>query len=47
MSSEDEDNKQEIDTGLSCLVLLARFHQVAAEPGQLKHHFGKAESGVF
>lgn len=27
------------DTGLACLVVLARFHQIAAEPGQLAHQF--------
>ncbi|KAF0191126.1 MAG: protein-1 exporter [Gammaproteobacteria bacterium] len=29
-----------IDTGLACLVMLARFHSVAADPDQLKHEFG-------
>ncbi len=29
-----------VDTGLACLVMVARFHQVAAEPSQIKHHFG-------
>lgn len=27
------------DTGLACLVLLARFHQIAADPDQLAHEF--------
>lgn len=31
-----------VDTGLVCLVLLARFHQVAVEPAQLAHEFGQA-----
>jgi subfamily B ATP-binding cassette protein HlyB/CyaB len=31
-----------LDTGLVCLVMLARFHQVAVEPGQLFHEFGQA-----
>lgn len=30
------------DTGLSCLVMLARFHGLAAQPDQLKHQFGQA-----
>jgi subfamily B ATP-binding cassette protein HlyB/CyaB len=28
-----------VDTGLACLVMLARFHQIAADPGQLTHQF--------
>lgn len=31
-----------LDTGLICLVMLARFHQVAVEPSQLAHEFGQA-----
>ncbi len=31
-----------LDTGLICLVLLARFHQQAVEPSQLVHEFGQA-----
>lgn len=31
-----------LDTGLICLVMLARFHQVAVEPAQLAHEFGQA-----
>ncbi len=27
------------DTGLACLVMLARFHQIAADPEQLAHQF--------
>jgi len=27
------------DTGLTCLVMLARFHQIAADPDQLAHRF--------
>ncbi|MCW8883871.1 MAG: type I secretion system permease/ATPase [Motiliproteus sp.] len=29
------------DSGLACLVLIARFHQVAADANQLAHHFGQ------
>jgi len=32
-----------VDSGLTCLVLLARFFGVAAEADQLKHQFGQAE----
>lgn len=31
-----------LDTGLACLVMLSRFHQVAVEPAQLQHEFGQA-----
>ena len=27
------------DTGLACLIMLARLHQIAADPGQLAHQF--------
>lgn len=30
----------EVDTGLMGLVLLARFHGIAAEPRQIQHQFG-------
>src|SRR3569623_2181331 len=29
------------DSGLTCLVMLARFHGVAADPNQIKHHYGR------
>ncbi|MFP3335641.1 cysteine peptidase family C39 domain-containing protein, partial [Pseudomonas sp. SIMBA_064] len=32
-----------MDTGLACLVMLARFHNVAASPEQLTHEY--AEDG--
>lgn len=31
------------DSGLACLVLLLGFHQVPADPGQLRHALGKSE----
>ena len=34
-------NDQAIDSGLACLVLLARYHQVAVEPTQVEHRFGQ------
>jgi ABC-type bacteriocin/lantibiotic exporter with double-glycine peptidase domain len=30
-----------MDTGLSTLIAIARFHQLPAEPGQIAHQFGK------
>lgn len=42
--------RAESDTGLDCLVMLARFHNIAASPEQLAHDyltsgqlFGKTE----
>jgi subfamily B ATP-binding cassette protein HlyB/CyaB len=34
------------DTGLQCLALLLRFHQVAADPQQIAHQFGGAPVGI-
>jgi subfamily B ATP-binding cassette protein HlyB/CyaB len=34
------------DTGLQCLALLLRFHQVAADPAQIAHQFSGASIGV-
>ncbi|MBD9428158.1 hypothetical protein IB232_23050, partial [Pseudomonas sp. PDM15] len=31
----------EVDTGLACLVMLARFHNVAASSEQLAHEFAE------
>ena len=32
-------NEGPMDSALACLVMLARFHQVAIEPEQIKHEF--------
>ncbi|TBW48119.1 type I secretion system permease/ATPase [Marinobacter halodurans] len=34
----------EVDTGLAALVMLARYHKVAADPKQLRHHFATHNS---
>src|SRR5579885_2793547 len=34
------------DTGLASLVLLLRFHGIAAEPDQIRHRFGGIAIGV-
>lgn len=39
-------NQPKIDTGLSCLVMLARFHGVAADAAQLKHAFAIGDDGM-
>ena len=31
-----------VDTGLACLVMMARLHHVAVEPRQLLHEFGRS-----
>ena len=35
-----EPERNSLDTGLACLMTVARFHQVAADPSQIQHHFG-------
>ncbi|QLI81183.1 type I secretion system permease/ATPase [Chitinibacter fontanus] len=32
-------NEQPIDSALACLVMLARYHQIAIEPEQIKHEY--------
>jgi subfamily B ATP-binding cassette protein HlyB/CyaB len=34
------------DTGLQCLALLLRFHQVSVDPAQIAHQFSGASIGV-
>lgn len=41
--SEDKDNKRPVDTGLFCLVMAARFHDLPADPEGLNHRFGPSE----
>jgi subfamily B ATP-binding cassette protein HlyB/CyaB len=33
-----------LDTGLSCLVMIARFHKIASDPQQLRHEFAQSGS---
>lgn len=35
-----QSNEGSVDTGLACLIMVARFHQVAADPAQIHHQFG-------
>ncbi|NQD94918.1 type I secretion system permease/ATPase, partial [Pseudomonas sp. CrR25] len=42
-TSPSRDEHPSLDSGLACLVMLARFHNVAASPEQLTHEF--AEDG--
>lgn len=41
--SPQGENPPARDTGLACLVMLARFHNIAASPDQLTHEFSDAE----
>lgn len=36
-----------LDSAISCLVMLARFHGLAAQPEQLKHQFGDSNTPLF
>jgi len=38
--------KPKLDTGLSCLVMIAKYHGVAAEPEQIKHAFAVGNNGM-
>lgn len=40
MKTQDSKPSGQMDSGLSSLLILARFHQVAADHGQLNHQFG-------
>lgn len=40
---ESEEKNKPLDTGLICLVLAARFHDLPADPDGLKHRFGPSE----
>tara|TARA_R110002072_G_scaffold184083_1_gene340369 strand:- start:2837 stop:3388 length:552 start_codon:yes stop_codon:yes gene_type:complete len=43
-SKAHQNSATSFDTGLACLVITARFHQVAADPSQIKHHFGSHDA---
>lgn len=38
--------EKNIDTGLSCLVMVAKFHGIAAEPAQLRHAYAIGATGM-
>ncbi|MFT5396620.1 MAG: subfamily B ATP-binding cassette protein HlyB/CyaB, partial [Gammaproteobacteria bacterium] len=40
----DQGKPEHIDSGLVCLVMLSRLHDMPADPGQLKHHYGQSEN---
>lgn len=39
MNTDSDVSRSPSDSGLACLVMLARFHQIAADPEQLAHQF--------
>ncbi|WP_131817515.1 cysteine peptidase family C39 domain-containing protein, partial [Photorhabdus namnaonensis] len=39
MSTESPHSSPELDTGLICLAMLARFHNIAISTEQLSHEF--------
>ncbi|WP_340621516.1 type I secretion system permease/ATPase [Xenorhabdus siamensis] len=46
MSTESPNFSPELDTGLICLAMLARFHNIAISIEQLSHEFSAAKQGV-
>ncbi len=41
-----EGQRKKTDTGLSCLIMIARFHGVAADPAQIRHAFAIGNDGM-
>lgn len=41
IEKNDKSSKDLADTGLACLVAIARFHRLPVEPSQLSHHYGR------
>ena len=39
-------NQPKLDTGLACLVMIAKFHGVASDPEQIKHAFAIGNDGM-
>ncbi|OTA19783.1 hemolysin secretion protein HlyB [Xenorhabdus beddingii] len=46
MSTESSHSSPELDTGLICLAMLARFHNIALSVEQLSHEFSTTNQGV-
>ncbi len=44
--SHNNTQKPKIDTGLNCLVMIAKFHGVAAEAEQIRHAFAVGNDGM-
>ncbi|KAA1195260.1 type I secretion system permease/ATPase [Photorhabdus heterorhabditis] len=46
MSTEPPHSSSELDTGLICLAMLARFHNIAISTEQLSHEFSTSSQGL-
>src|SRR5215831_16649567 len=46
MTQTAPDHTAEVDQGLAVLVMMLRFHGIAADPEQLRHRFGRGAIGV-
>lgn len=44
--NEGQSENKLIDSGLACLVMIARYHGVAADPAQIKHAFAIGAEGM-
>ena len=40
------DGAREVDTGAHCLAMIARFHEIAADPAQLAHEHAPGEAAM-
>ncbi len=43
---DTQSDKPKIDTGLACLVLIAKYHGIAVDPAQIKHAFAIDADGM-
>ena len=41
-----EAQRKKVDTGLNCLVMIAKFHGIAADPEQIRHAFAIGSDGM-
>jgi ABC-type bacteriocin/lantibiotic exporter with double-glycine peptidase domain len=39
----DQEIPEKVDSGLVCLVMLSRLHDMPADPGRLKYYYGQSE----
>src|SRR5215475_9443564 len=46
MSETELTQARKVDPGMRCLVMMLRFHGVAADPAQIRHQLGGAQVGI-
>src|SRR5215468_2369287 len=46
MSETELTQPRQVDQGLRCLVMMLRFHGIAADPAQIRHQLGGAQVGI-